>query len=558
MPLFVIAEERNDDSAEDEENDDDVESLDQAPAVEQRDTENQPRSYWEGNWTPTPSNLSTSEKPTADMTLAIASTVLESVSVPLSEPTNGTKSRTSTPNDGTTVMDCNNNEDMLLSFALEREFQDCFRTARSLRHSQCRPTPYGIFGLYQHLELIRADTVWAYDAAHRHCSSTASLPYLSWTDWEHHRTRHRFVPYVTLVLLLASTIVFLLSLAQNGWHIAPWHINPMGGPPSDILLRWGALQRNRIVEYDEWYRLITALVLHAGAIHYMVNCVALALVAPTLERTHGSFRTALVFGVAGIGGNLASALFSPFGISMGTSGGILGWLGYCACDVWMHRQFLAMHSNNNANDGADDAYDPFPYRAAALWLILDLTLWIVVGLTPYVDNFAHVFGFLYGFVLAVPLQQRHTTTKTDLVLILFGGGGPPGNPATVTASSSASAARRRGGWAVGCAILVVGGLSGTVFRLHRSTSNLDVCKKCRYLSCVPFPFWTETKWWHCDGCEYSTAITAFRNGRMSLNVTCPYGDVVTVPYDPVDTTNDNESSLLHDFLPTACRRSCQL
>jgi hypothetical protein len=38
--------------------------------------------------------------------------------------------------------------------------------------------------------------------------------------------------------------------------------------------------------------------------------------------------------------------------------------------------------------------------------------------------------------------------------------------------------------------------------LATSEPGSTPCAGCRYISCVPFPFFREEKWWYCDDCDF--------------------------------------------------------
>lgn len=82
------------------------------------------------------------------------------------------------------------------------------------------------------------------------------------------------------------------------------------------------------VAAGEYYRLVTVMFVHAGVLHIAVNMYALWVMGPVLERWLGHLRFAILYGLAGFAGAVASYLFnSPVQYSVGASGAIFGVFG---------------------------------------------------------------------------------------------------------------------------------------------------------------------------------------------------------------------------------------
>ena len=89
-----------------------------------------------------------------------------------------------------------------------------------------------------------------------------------------------------------------------------------------------------------------------------------------------------------------------------------------------------------------------------------------------------------------------------------------------------------------------------------ASSSVDdrPCPGCRYISCVPFPFFAENKWWHCDDCDLVSAkLYKIGDVYSKIDFTCP-NDVV----ETIDILDDQytDRDALGLKLPEFCRSYC--
>ncbi len=137
--------------------------------------------------------------------------------------------------------------------------------------------------------------------------------------------------------LIAINIVLLLLSALTSSRPAQALIGGYGGgllggntPLMDRLAVIGECQLTNGqtvpcgVADGEYYRLFTAMFMHYGVIHLLMNMWALWILGRALESWFGSLRFLAIYLVCGLGGNVAAYLFQPWALSAGASTAVFG------------------------------------------------------------------------------------------------------------------------------------------------------------------------------------------------------------------------------------------
>jgi membrane associated rhomboid family serine protease len=79
---------------------------------------------------------------------------------------------------------------------------------------------------------------------------------------------------------------------------------------------------------NQWYRLFTVALTHAGLLHLGFNMYSLMVLGNPLEAAFGKNKFLIVFFTSLLTGSLTSAYFAPiYGASVGASGAIFGLFG---------------------------------------------------------------------------------------------------------------------------------------------------------------------------------------------------------------------------------------
>ena len=163
----------------------------------------------------------------------------------------------------------------------------------------------------------------------------------------------------------------------------------LGGGTNDRALHFlGALESETVLRRHEYWRLLTALFLHYGAIHLAVNLFALYLLGPELERLIGGLKFLLGYLSTGMGAGLWVLTLRALNWTrpnelVGASGCIMGVIGMLAGVLLRDRQ-LPRAGQRLRMIG----------MMVALETVYDLS-------TPQVSLAAHLGGFVSGLILGL-------------------------------------------------------------------------------------------------------------------------------------------------------------
>ncbi|XP_007431905.1 inactive rhomboid protein 2 isoform X1 [Python bivittatus] len=146
---------------------------------------------------------------------------------------------------------------------------------------------------------------------------------------------------------------------------------------------------------DQFYRLWLSLFLHAGIIHCMVSVIFQMTVLRDLEKLAGWLRITIIFILSGITGNLASAIFLPYRAEVGPAGSQFGLLACLFVELFQSWQVL------------ENPWKAF-FNLSGIVLFL-----FACGLLPWIDNIAHIFGFLSGLLLSFAFLPYITFGTAD-------------------------------------------------------------------------------------------------------------------------------------------------
>jgi membrane associated rhomboid family serine protease len=171
------------------------------------------------------------------------------------------------------------------------------------------------------------------------------------------------------------------------WHMAfLWRNNI-----ADDIRRYGASATD--ILHGEWFRLLTALMLHADGVHLIGNMVGIAVFGTAVCGIAGYGVGWLMILITGISGNFFNTVLVKAGhISIGASTALFGAIGILAGHQFYKRYGI-------------------PGKRVRAWLPLGggLALLGFLGSGGHSDLTAHFFGFMSGILLGIlyALKFRH-------------------------------------------------------------------------------------------------------------------------------------------------------
>lgn len=208
-------------------------------------------------------------------------------------------------------------------------------------------------------------------------------------------------------LLVGLNCLVFLAMATRGVSLS--------SPTGNQLMQWGAGNAGAVLNGGEWWRIVTAMFVHVGVLHLVLNMWCLWNLGLLAEPLLGSVGVVAVYILTGAAGNLLSTFvnwvwfhgagsagmvdYGPVGA--GASGAVFGIAG--ALIVLLKSRRLPV--------------PPFELRKlrksviyfAAVNLVIGFSISFgtrVMGSGLSIDNMAHLGGFSSGLLFAAPLVPR--------------------------------------------------------------------------------------------------------------------------------------------------------
>lgn len=194
-------------------------------------------------------------------------------------------------------------------------------------------------------------------------------------------------PMFTFLFLFINSLAFLM-LELNG-----------GSMQIDNLIRFGALWNEGIL-HGEWWRVITSAFLHIGALHFLMNMLALYYLGIFVEQVYGSRRFFIIYFLATISGGLTSFALHV-NVAAGASGALFGLFGAILYFGVVYRQLFKQTIGKNV----------------IIILLINLFIGILI---PQIDMGAHLGGLVGGFLASAIVALPHkSSVKSQLAAFVM-------------------------------------------------------------------------------------------------------------------------------------------
>jgi len=185
---------------------------------------------------------------------------------------------------------------------------------------------------------------------------------------------NRFAQYKITYALIAINIL--------GYIFSSFLSQSLIDMDMEVLVHMGALFGPMTVLDNQWWRLFTAMFLHGGMTHLLMNMFSLYLIGRGVEQYFNVTSYLSIYLFSGLLGGLASLYMHPASVGVGASGAIFGIFGAMAGFFLAHREKIEAHTKAFMKEFA---------------IIIGINL--VIGFSiPSVDVSAHVGGLIAGFI----------------------------------------------------------------------------------------------------------------------------------------------------------------
>jgi rhomboid protease GluP len=190
----------------------------------------------------------------------------------------------------------------------------------------------------------------------------------------------------------ATTALTAINLAVFVWMVLRGgSIMSFSGP--DLIRAGGNF--GPLTLSGEYWRLVTTGFVHGNLLHLAFNMWCLWSLGQLSEKLFGSWITAAVYLLTGVGGAMLSIFWNPGRLEIGASGAIFGIAGAILSGIKFGNVSISSWQK----------------RSITSSLIFFAGFNLFIGLAPGIDNMCHIGGFITGLIFGVPLATANASGK---------------------------------------------------------------------------------------------------------------------------------------------------
>jgi len=291
-----------------------------------------------------------------------------------------------------------------------------------------------------------------------------------------------FMYIVTIIQIIMMVVSLFVNYMYTGSPIAPVKSNLMVGPEGAALVHLGArfgpciktvYAENEVFQCspgikgsipnngtylctlseicgmgmkqgdtpNQWFRFIIPIFLHSGIFHLIFNLLFQVRTGLDMERDFGSWRIGIIYMATGIFGFVFGASNAK-ALSVGCSGALYGLIGCLFLDLFQSWRLIVN-----------------PWKEL-IKMIIVIVFSLGIGLINFIDNSAHVGGFISGILTGLIFLPTISFSKWDLRI-----------KRTLMIVS----------------VFVTTFTFVWVFRTFYSSNH--PCKWCKYINCIDYKDW---------------------------------------------------------------------
>ncbi len=230
---------------------------------------------------------------------------------------------------------------------------------------------------------------------------------------EQERTVHWRDYCVTLVILGLNIVGYILC-TQIG----------------EVVYNVGSINAEKVLVGKQYYRLVTAMFLHADAEHIVSNMIFLVGLGQMVEQSIGHFRFVVLYLLSGIGAGAFSIVYAVLTghiyDAVGASGAIFGLIGALFILVVARDRRRRTHYNAFGAGNESDQIDildqngkemPSAYESVSVGRMIFAIVYMVYSgaRAALVDNAAHIGGLVCGLLIMSVMHVIETfqTRRTE-------------------------------------------------------------------------------------------------------------------------------------------------